>query len=346
MKRHAYVVVLLLLGLIGCQQTRQPSGHHAVAAAAPPVPQRSLKQLTGFRPPAPQVMLRTIQSQDVKSDGIRRIAAAQNLPSTQPAAANLNLDVATAPSAFDWTWYGKVTPVRDQGTCGSCWDFTTVAAMEANHLIRSNAVTAAVDASEQSILECVPTDSCAGGWWYEAFDMMIQTGLPKESDYPYTATDDKNRCRMDDPNPPPVEYRAVNWGYVPRPANFIPTNDDLKRALLDHGPIAIAFNANQKFVDWGWNGAAGVFKDNDPGYVNHAILLVGWDDNKEGGAWKIKNSWGCEWGQSGFAWIGYGVNQIGFNAAWVETVDSDSPIFENAEYLKLTRSDSRRPDNR
>jgi cathepsin L len=60
----------------------------------------------------------------------------------------------------------------------------------------------------------------------------------------------------------------------------------------------------------------GVFDGKKMGMINHDLLLVGWDDKKE--AWLVKNSWGEKWGEKGFAWIGYGSNNIGVFAAWIE----------------------------
>jgi cathepsin L len=91
--------------------------------------------------------------------------------------------------------------------------------------------------------------------------------------------------------------------------------------MCKHGPLAVAFNATTAFSDFGWDNhsPSSIFKESDPGQVNHGILLIGWD--KEG--WIIKNSWGPTWGDDGFMRVRYGTNSIGFGAAWSEAWPKD-----------------------
>lgn len=209
--------------------------------------------------------------------------------------------------AFDWRRLGKVTGVRNQGGCGSCWDFATVGAFESSYLIRNGGTP---DASEQEILDCNPWGySCGGGWW--AFDYFIGTGDVSEGVYPYVGT--KTACKA----VPSKSYRAVTWGYV-KPGGGVPSVSELKQALCTYGPLAVAVRVTGKFQAY----TGGVFNENDNGSVNHGVLLIGWDDAK--GAWLIKNSWGTGWGESGgygsskgYMWIKYGSNSIGYAAAWV-----------------------------
>jgi cathepsin L len=228
------------------------------------------------------------------------------------------LTVAAQPCAtlasFDWRKQGKVTPVRDQGGCGSCWAFGTVATYEGSYLIRNNA---AADGSEQYIVTCAldalgnRVGSCAGGWW--AFDHVINQGDATEADAPYTATDGSSSlCATGTP------YRAVAWGYV-SPDGGIPTVAELKGALCTYGPLAVTVRVTPLFQAY----TGGVFDERDPGPINHAITLIGWDDAQ--GAWLIKNSWGTWWGETGgfgtdkgYMWIAYESNGIGTGAAWVQ----------------------------
>lgn len=213
---------------------------------------------------------------------------------------------ATLP-AWDWRKTGKVTGVRNQGGCGSCWDFATVGAYESSYLIRNGGTP---DASEQEILDCNPWGySCAGGWW--AFDYLIGTGDAAEGTYGYTAS--KGTCKATASKP----FRAVAWGYV-KPGGGVPSVGEIKQALCTYGPLAVAVRVTGKFQAY----TGGVFNENDGGSVNHGVLLIGWDDSK--GAWLIKNSWGAYWGDScgygtskGYMWIKYGSNSIGYAAAWV-----------------------------
>jgi cathepsin L len=204
---------------------------------------------------------------------------------------------------FSWRDAGRVTPVRDQGNCGSCWAFGTVAALESSNWINSSHMP--FDKAEQHLLSCSGQGTCGGGWW--AFDYVKGKGTTYETQYPYTGTDSACATGVSLP------FHVTAWGYVDSQGG-IPTNQAMKAALCEHGPLAIAVNATNAFQAY----TGGVFNENDQGQINHAITLVGWDDTR--GAWLIKNSWGEGWGLSGFMWIAYGSNRVGDGAAWVDAV--------------------------
>jgi cathepsin L len=217
-------------------------------------------------------------------------------------------DCMAAKPKFSWEDHGGVTPVKNQGGCGSCWAFTAMGAYEGAYRRINKEV---IDASEQHILNCATyangsdAGSCQGGWWDPVFNWMLTNGLPKETDVPYTASD--KPCNASMPN----TYRAVAWGFVTE-KHEIPTVAQIKQALCAHGPLAVAVRATPAFQAY----AGGVFNQMDPGGINHGVTLVGWDDSKH--AWRIKNSWGTGWGDDGYMWIDYGSNKIGYAAAWVK----------------------------
>lgn len=207
-------------------------------------------------------------------------------------------------SAFDWRSLGKVTAVRDQRSCGSCWDFAALGAFECNYLIRNNET---IDTSEQQILDCSTAGNCTGGWWMGVFDYLIKKGGCTESAYPYQ--NEQGKCKI-----VTSPYKAVSWGFVAKDG-AIPSVKDMKEALCKHGPLAVAVNATPAFQHY----KKGVFNEQNTGPINHGVVLVGWDDNKgKSGAWLIRNSWGTGWGEQGYMWIEYGCNKIGDHAAWVE----------------------------
>jgi cathepsin L len=206
-------------------------------------------------------------------------------------------------SNFSWQARGKVTPVKNQDGCGSCWAFAAEGAYEGSYALRNNAL---VDTSEQDVLSCSGAGSCGGGWWAGVFDWLIAHGTATEAAYPYTATD--SACNTG----APVSYRAVSWGYV-IPSGGIPTVAQTKQALCEHGPLAVAVYVSSAFQAY----SSGVFNEHDTSHgINHGVTLVGWDDAKH--AWRIKNSWGTGWGESGYMWIDYNSNNITYGAAWVQ----------------------------
>ena len=257
-----------------------------------------LSQITGLQVPA----------------NIEQLAAAQNAKAAEamkalPAAAPVPGCSATAPS-FDWRKANGVTPIKDQGPCGSCWAFGTMATFEGSWRVFNGQL---INGSEQDILDCnLHGWGCGGGWW--AFDQMVppNRGIAAEASYPYTHV--KAACNTSVARP----YKAAYWGYVPRPANLIPTVATLKQYLCAFGPIAVAVYVSPAFQAY----VGGVFDEHAPNNINHAVTLIGWDDSKQ--AWLIKNSWGTGWGSTceygterGYMWIGYDSNKIGYNAAYV-----------------------------
>ncbi|BBM85523.1 C1 family peptidase [Candidatus Uabimicrobium amorphum] len=210
--------------------------------------------------------------------------------------------------SWDWRKRSKVTSVRNQSACGSCWAFATLGSFEGNFALRNGFQ---LDFSEQALLSCSGAGTCRGGWW--AFDYLVSRGVPVESKYPYTSRDDP--CNL----PAGTRYyKAVTWGYVGS-SSSVPNVAALKNALCQYGPLSVAVRVTPGFQAY----TGGVFNESDTGRVNHGVTLIGWDDNKQ--AWLIKNSWGTGWGSTGgygtergYMWISYGSNKIGYAAAWVK----------------------------
>jgi hypothetical protein len=201
------------------------------------------------------------------------------------------------PSSFDWRSQGGVTPVRDQGNCGSCWAFAATAALESRILIYSGLE---LDLSEQAVIACNQAgDDCGGGWMSTAYDLFISGGAMLEECMPYHMKD-AEACIPCEPVDSPGGYYYVGDSVA-----------DLKAALLG-GPVAVAMTSCGALRYY----TGGAFEETCTGGVNHAVLLVGWDDEACGGegAWIAKNSWGPDWGESGFLRIRYGACNIGYGA--------------------------------
>jgi hypothetical protein len=213
---------------------------------------------------------------------------------------------AVTDQTFDWTAYGVVTPVRNQGNFGTCWAFTSVEALESNLAIRQR--NKPVVLAIQPVLD--RTGRSSGGNPSISFPALQQYGTALEANYPYRGVSGAVRAV-------PTPYHATGWGYVAQ--NGQPTVAQLKQALLNHGPLFIALDDTKEFNDY----RGGVLRERGNGQVNHAVLLVGWDNRK--GAWRIKNSWGTTWGDKGFGWVDYNSDSVGASAAWVETAPMPAP---------------------
>jgi len=241
---------------------------------------------------------------DPRGTGIDNSPTTSTIPTTPEASSSVERAVSVAdqpqlglPTAFNWCDEGGCTPVKDQGACGSCWAFGTVGPLESNILIHD---ALEKDLSEQYLLSC-NTDgwSCSsGGWWAHDYHWNeIPSGEPDagavyETAFPYTAADDP--C-----NPPHAHHEKIDsWAYV-GPKYDIPPEEEIKQAIYDHGPVSVAICVGPQFQSY----TGGVFETDEwwrcLGGVNHAVVLVGWDDSQgSNGVWYLRNSWGEGWGES------------------------------------------------
>jgi len=228
------------------------------------------------------------------------------------------------PPSFDWREQGGVTPVKDQGNCGSCWAFGTVAPLESAIKIKEGKT---VDLSEQWLVSCNKDYwGCDGGWWAHDYHEWKKgscggTGAVLESDFSYSASDES--CNGPYQHP----YILENWAFIGSEYGT-PVKSAIKQAIIDYGPVSASVRATS---DWNYyNG--GVYNNDAVGRVNHAITIVGWDDAMgSNGVWIIKNSWGSGWGDNGYMYIEYGCSSIGYSACYVD--DYRGPPHENEEIV-------------
>ncbi|MFH1747382.1 MAG: C1 family peptidase [Planctomycetota bacterium] len=213
------------------------------------------------------------------------------------------------PEAYDWRDYDGVTPIRNQGGCGSCWAFGTVGAMECAIKIRDGV---SVDLSEQWLVSCNSNGwSCSGGWWAHNYhvwkgDDCGESGAVPESAFPYVAQDVSCDC------PYPHTYWLAAWAFIGAPYTTPDTNS-IKYAIANFGPVGVTVYVNSAFQAY----SGGVFDGCAEGTINHAVVLVGWDDNDSGGVWILRNSWGPWWGEDGYMRIPYGCSEVGYAACYV-----------------------------
>jgi hypothetical protein len=213
------------------------------------------------------------------------------------------------PERFDWRDYDACPLPRDQGQCGSCWAFGTVGPLECNILIKDGEL---VDLSEQWLVSCNSDGwGCNGGWWAHDYhqwkpDPCGGVGAPLEHRFPYRATDAPCDC------PYGHDYLIDNWAFI---GDDVPPADLIKQAIYDYGPVSVAVHVNSAFG--GYSG--GVFNAHTGGTINHAVVLVGWDDHQgSDGVWFLRNSWGTGWGEGGYMRIEYGCCYVGYAACYVE----------------------------
>ena len=225
------------------------------------------------------------------------------------------------PTAYDWRDSGGCPPVRNQGSCGSCWAFATVGPLECNILIHDGVE---VDLSEQWLVSCNQSGyGCGGGWWAHDYhewrtDSCGGTGAVLEADFPYAASNLPCNCPYDHP------YTIDDWAYVGS-SGGIPSTAAIKQAIMDYGPVSVAVCVTSAFQ--GYNN--GIFNACSGGQVNHGVVLVGWDDSQgTNGVWILRNSWGPYWGESGYMRIEYGCSSIGYAACYVQYSSAGGPSLE------------------
>jgi C1A family cysteine protease len=204
-------------------------------------------------------------------------------------------------SSWDWRKEGRIGDVRDQGPqCLACWAFAAVTAFEASYSVQHGS---SIPVSEQNVLNCASESSdCEGGLVVDAYKVLTK-GAVGAAEEPYLGK--RSSC-----TPPSGKMRALAWGYV-NDEEVIPSTPAIKEALCTYGPIVSAVRATESMQAYG----SGVFNEDAKGPVNHAVTIIGWDD--EQGAWLVRNSWGAQWGMSGHMWIKYQSNSIGTEASWI-----------------------------
>lgn len=191
----------------------------------------------------------------------------------------------TLPSSIDWRDKNLVTPVKDQGQCGSCWAFSATGAIEGQHAKKSGRL---VSVSEQQLVDCsrkFGNHGCKGGLMEQAFKYVAANkGIDTEQCYPYTAKDTSS-CK----------FKSSCIGATVTGYKKVPTGENnLQKAVADVGPIAVSVMATRNLQHY----KTGLFIDNTcpRGQRNHGVLVVGYQSDY----WIIKNSWGTRWGMQGY----------------------------------------------
>ncbi len=207
-----------------------------------------------------------------------------------------------------------ITPIKDQGNCGSCVAFGATAAVEGTLRWQTSDPNLAVDLSEAHLFYCIAEAqqgrTCASGWYAAAaLDAYQNSGIADEACFPYKAGD--QACSLC-ANSQSRLTKVTGWHYVNTAA-------DMKTWLSTRGPLVTRLSVYDDFMHY----TGGVYSQTSTNLLGgHCVCAVGYDDTN--GCWICKNSWGTGWGEGGFFRIAYGQCGIDYNMLAIDGVSSQN----------------------
>jgi cathepsin L len=193
----------------------------------------------------------------------------------------------------DWRTKGIVNAIKDQGQCGSCWAFSVVQAMESQYALKKSTLPSL---SEQNLVDCVTTCyGCDGGDEYLAYDYVLSKQGGKwetEKDYPYTAK--TQTCKFDSSK---AGYQFSS--YFRPTSTSTRSESELASGCATYGVVSIAIDAS----NWSFQlYSGGIYDESSCSStdLDHAVGLVGYGTESSKDYWIVRNSWGTDWGESGY----------------------------------------------
>ncbi len=212
------------------------------------------------------------------------------------------LQTSTIPASFDWRNYGVLSGVKNQGTCGSCWAFSTICVTEARYAMKYGVLP---NLSEQQLINCdTYNNGCNGGNAGSAFYYLqyFSAGILKETDIPYTGV--ASSCNTSNKTPVAKISSYMTAG----------TKDEeyIKQMLYTYGPLSVSMNA--KYLQYYKGGIiTATATECNPSTLNHAVNLVGWGTENGIKFWIVRNTWSSSWGENGYFRIQRGTGTCGIN---------------------------------